>query len=607
MISLSHTLRSRKKMKRNSICKSSIMLIMVLVASFFFALVLSGIAASKIEPAGTNIGAVQFDAVIELNRYSPRSSRHSYTLIFARYWVARGYYSAAVVWAEPQSTDLYFALHPSTLTVTSNKQRFSIGHEIYSKYNQKYEKPLGKRGVLRNKFGSYPIPNVRFAEQEALATRLYTTDIRGLEDANKTGGEMLDISIPASEDCQTRDVAKLKVKASDGYINSMQLFNVEQQLLKNITYEYESYGGKTHLRRQNVVLPERPMMVGFKGEGMKVTLNGKEYRYRDLQATHHRGGRRCSVEYEPVMLGDREVPLPVQVIVRNGKDGRILRCVRLMNFKRVELDAAGAEKAAKQFSGFNADQCKYREFRSKYWKKDPTEVEKTDAETIGQILARIEKDASATGNSTGEKLKHLNILMELNRIVGDESELERYYQQYLSTLKENKLLQMTLVGGYGVIETSMFRGGRSEAEKLLGRWVNAILDINDAESILLFARRQLAKKRLWTTVKLLESYSAKYHSRISARFEAEVLRCTALGELCKLLSINDIDKKGLIAKVQTDWVASINQDDLETMLTDSMEQAGRSFEGLPEPSESQQVLKVQLDKIGKEIKQANNQ
>ena len=213
---------------------------------------------------------------------------------------------------------------------------------------------------------------------------------------------------------------------------------------------------------------------------------------------------------------------------------------------------------------------------------------------------------AASEKNTGDKLKHLNALIELNRIVGDESEMECHYQNYLSTLRESKLYQMVLVGGYGVIETSMFRQRRSEAEKLLSLWVNVALEINDAESILLFAKRQLAKNRLWTTVKLLEFFSSKKHCPADARFEAEVLRCTALGKLCKLLRTDDIAKKGLIAEAQADWVASIGKDNLETMLTKSINQAMRSFASLHEPTKSQQSLKKILDRIVQEINQAKN-
>lgn len=591
-------------MKTKFIHESRITLAIALVASLIFVLLLSGTSAGKIEPTGTNVGAVRFDAVIELNSFS---YQHNYTLIFARYWVARDYYSAAVVWAEPHSTDLYFAVPPASLSMISDKESFNIGHVTYSKYNNDtYNKPLGERGVFRYKFGNYPIPNIRFAEQEASATRIYAADLKGLKDANQAGGEVLDVSIPVTEGKHARDVAKLKVYTSGGRIDSMQLFNAGQQLLKDLTYEYDSKGGKTHLHRQTVVLTEQPMMVGFNSKGMKVTLGGKEYRYRDLEATHHGGGRRCTVEYELVTLGNKEVALPASVTVRGGGDERVLRCVRMMNFKQVELDAAGAKKAARQFGGFTAEQQKYRQIRSKYLQKDPAQVEKADVEAIKQLRSHFEETITGMDSNIGDRLKHLNMLMELNLILGDQKQLERHYEHYLSTLRENKLFQMTLVGGYGVIETAMFRGRRAEAAKLLTRWVDAVLVINDAESILPFARRQLAKNRLWTTIKLLESFSEKYHSRVNARFEADVLKCTALGELCKLLRTTDVAKKGLIAKVQTDWVASIGKDDLETMLAAGMGEARRSFAGLLEPTESQQALKAQLDQIGEEIKQENN-
>ena len=53
-------------------------------------------------------------------------------------------------------------------------------------------------------------------------------------------------------------------------------------------------------------------------------------------------------------------------------------------------------------------------------------------------------------------------------------------------------------------------------------------------------------------------------------------------------------------------LASIGKNDLEIILADSMEKAGRSFAGLPDPTESQQALKAQLDKIVENIKKANN-
>jgi hypothetical protein len=87
----------------------------------------------------------------------------------------------------------------------------------------------------------------------------------------------------------------------------------------------------------------------------------------------------------------------------------------------------------------------------------------------------------------------------------------------------------------------------------------------------------------------------------------EALRCTALNELCKLVRTVDIAKKGLIAQVQTDWLASIGKDNLEKMLAEGIGEARLSFAELPEPTKSQQALKAHLDKLDREIKQAKNQ
>ena len=105
----------------------------------------------------------------------------------------------------------------------------------------------------------------------------------------------------------------------------------------------------------------------------------------------------------------------------------------------------------------------------------------------------------------------------------------------------------------------------------------------------------------------MEAFSSKKHCSADARFEAQSLRCMALGELCKLLRIDDIAKKGLIAEVQANWVASIRKDNLETMFADNIDQARRSFISLPKPTEYQQTLKKHLDKIVQEINHTKNE
>ncbi len=75
-------------MKEKTTFKFVKRLLLVFIALYFPALAQSVSAQSKILPKGKSIDAVRFDAVIELNRYSPDSLRHDYTIMFVRYWVA---------------------------------------------------------------------------------------------------------------------------------------------------------------------------------------------------------------------------------------------------------------------------------------------------------------------------------------------------------------------------------------------------------------------------------------------------------------------------------------------------------------------------------------
>jgi len=158
------------------------------------------------------------------------------------------------------------------------------------------------------------------------------------------------------------------------------------------------------------------------------------------------------------------------------------------------------------------------------------------------------------------------------------------------------------LGGYGIIEAAMFQGRRNVAEKILRCWIDTVLKTHDTESILSFAKQQLAKNRLWTTAVFLEAFSNQRQCTIEALFEAQVLRCSALYELYEILQIDDIEKKGLIAKTQVDWVSSIGTKGLEKMIDDLFVQAKRTFVEINELTESQKALKEQLEKIEKEIK-----
>src|SRR6185369_16644750 len=108
-------------------------------------------ATAELHPIGTNVGPVQFDAVIELD--PPFAQTH--VLLFARYWVASDYYYLGVVWAEPHGTGLCFPIYPPTLSIGSDSNSFSIDHGVYETNAVSYPKPLPDRGAFGSMFGDY--------------------------------------------------------------------------------------------------------------------------------------------------------------------------------------------------------------------------------------------------------------------------------------------------------------------------------------------------------------------------------------------------------------------------------------------------------------------
>src|ERR1051326_5516038 len=123
------------------------------------------------EPIGTDVAAGQFDAIIELN--PPISP-----VMFSRYWGGHGYYRIAVVWSEPNSQCLRFPLPPATLTVGADENSFDVSHAIVGAYATNFPKPVGNRGTFRYMYGDYPVSDLRFADSEAAAERVYTKDLQ---------------------------------------------------------------------------------------------------------------------------------------------------------------------------------------------------------------------------------------------------------------------------------------------------------------------------------------------------------------------------------------------------------------------------------------------
>jgi hypothetical protein len=74
------------------------------------------------------------------------------------------------------------------------------------------------------------------------------------------------------------------------------------------------------------------------------------------------------------------------------------------------------------------------------------------------------------------------------------------------------------------------------ADKLLQKWLDNVVAINDADAILRFAASQISRQRLWTITKLLERFLQTSGDLDEVRFEAQVIRSIALSRLCEMVA-----------------------------------------------------------------------
>ena len=544
-------------------------------------------------PKGVKLAAaLRFDAVIELN--APLCRTH--VVIFARYWVSPEAYRAAVVWAEPYAGSLNFPVYPPTLNVAADPNAFSIAHQFQHMYDGAFTRPLGPRGPFYHKFNSYRLSDMRLAEQDALDLRIRLDDIGLLKDAALPNGERtLDISRPTGPDKSPSAPAKLKVRAAEGQIEQLQLLDSDDGLLKAIEYEYAKQNDTTLLQRQNVLLPERPITVGFKGQGPKITIDGQTRQYSQLETKHHAGGRKCIVEYQPVEIAGRNVPLPASITVHTADANSLLRSARLFNYTTSNLTPEQIKKAAAKFSLYDPDLAKSRELLIKYWLEDPKDIPQADATALERIHARFSQESPAA-NTPGEQLRRANVLMKTDWMLGDSPRLETHFEQYLSLLAANHLHRMLLFGGQNIIDTTIRWGQPAAADSLLRTWLEVASSKNKAESILDFAQANLRRGRFWTIARLIEKL-LEQTARLSPsqRFAAEALQCMALARMHQVLEEAPL-AKGDFAIAQAAWIASkTDARTLRTQLGDGIARARRLFASLDAPTRRDKALMAQLD------------
>ena len=536
---------------------------------------------------------LRFDAIIELN--APLCRTH--VVLFARYWVSPELYRMAVVWAEPHAGSLNFPIFPRTLNVASDSNDFMVEHQFRHMYDGIFLRPLGRRGPFLHKFNSYYFSDIRFAEQDALDMRIHSSNIEPLKKTGEAGAERIfNVNVSGPCDGSGQKPARLSVRTTKGRLDELHLLDAEGKLLKSIEYEYKEQKDGGQLHKQIVLLPERPITVGFKGKGPTITIGSEKHQYSELETTHHQGGRKCIVDYQPLEIDGREVSLPCRITVFSGDGNRILRSAKLYNFTQCQIGTDQLDEAAKQFSFLDDDETTCREMLLKYWLKDPAEVDHADVKTLKQLQVHFTEKSTA-GMTLGEQLKHVNILLQLDWMLGYTPQLERDFQEYLSLLTNNDLGRMILVGGQNAIEMTSRWGQLDTADRLLEIWLDVVVSQNNVESFLNFAADSIRKKDFWTTARLMDKVLETSRLSISQRFVAQAIRCLCLTRLCEMLDNPDRIKTELDV-AQARWVSSMTSaDSLRTSASQGIVEAKRLFTAVDEPTREQNVLRAQLEKV----------
>jgi hypothetical protein len=578
-------------------CHTRLQIRHLVLSAACISLVLLACNVKGFAPVGTPLGTLQFDAIMELN--APIMRTH--TVLFARYWVASDHYTVALVWSEPHTGNLNFPAYPVGLVIHSNKDELCFSHQVHGRVSAVFHKPLGTRPAFQYKFNAYDLHDIRFAETEALASRIYTHDITPVGDSQSYTFKGRTANDRGAEE-PSRDVGRIEARVRNERTEQLSIFSPAGTLLKKVDYEYQDVPTSSLLKEQ-IEISAHPVVASLGTEGVTVKIDGASHQLRECPITHRLGGRRVIVEYKKLDFEDTTVSLPVHITVARATDNTELRAVRMFNYVRSKADARECKEAARRFAKLDDTEERCRLMLLKYWLKDPAEVSAQDAAILRDLHVNIER-RSTQDMTAGEQLKRVNKLLEVDWILGDVLGVKEHYAQYLRVLAANDLNRTMLFGGHEIIETAVRWGYHPLAGEMRKMWIDTVTPLQSGASILEFADREIERGRFWCVAGLLER-SLKNTMGTGEQFETSALLCKALSRL--IYFTEDAERIGDDSSImQAGWVAStFGIDKLKSMHSDSLLEAKRLYAKLGEPAQRHKMLMVQIEASLREKEGAN--
>jgi hypothetical protein len=406
----------------------------------------------------------------------------THVTLFARYWVASNSYQIGVIWAEPHGRFLQFPTYPPTLRIFSSATNFQISHDLATNIVTSFTKPIPSQDTFTNQFGDYPITQIRFAEDE------------------------------------WRKIA-LKLEPAD-----------------------RGSPAKTLPTFQQLRILESPVKLRLSGEGAQIRIRDTNYTIREIMGANMRGGRILEAAYSSNKTDFGAIRLPERIVMKSPT-GFILERADISGICKANMVSPESFNAAVRYGGFNEEDRKYRPLLDKYWKRPPTDVTKAD-ELEARKLIGLYTSNTGRDESIGEKLKRINILMELTRMIGDSKSQMNHYRRYLECLRDNHLDETLLVGGQTAIDTLMIWRRSNEAKALIDIWTEYACKV-DADKVLEFVEREFRKRNFVTALKLLDAYASNETTTERERTLLDDLRSQAKREIDVLVTASksgDLDE-----------------------------------------------------------------
>ncbi len=547
-------------------------------------------AYSKDINENKQVDIIRFDAILELNAKYLGTT----VLLFARYWVAPDFYNISINWAEPYIGNMNFPTNPIGLSISSNENIFSIYNQFIENHNVSFSKPFGDRGVFRHSLNNYPFDNIRFAEEDAISSRIYKDDLKNTYEPNNSKRQTVDIKNEIQDNSKIRrNLSKLDITINNDIIKDLFIYDNNGVPLKGIEYQYSTQNGKSLLKKQTALLPESRLMVGYNGKGATITLYGEKHTFKELPGYHHIGGRECLVDYKVLKMDNNDISVPYNITVNRLDNNLMLRSAKLSNFVCLKMNADDIERESKLYGIFNDTELNIKNLYEKYWLKNNIEID--DINTISKLRKDIE-DQNNLSDIVSENIKYIVLLMQLDYL--ENKSLIEDFSRYLTILEENNLKKTILDGGIQIIGITAQWEHYSDADQLLSIWLKYVNNTYTPDEIFEFCVNQQKQRYYWIINCILDSYLKSKNNLGEKRFEIEALRIITLNDFLEIIE-GKSKTKTPVSLSQIAWAKASNNQDLLKLMKDSIIEASDLYNKLSNPSSNQRMLKNKLIAISK--------